>query len=112
MTSTAVQSSNASFLSIVNNGDPVVRADKPYIRTLLEVYVKPNPEERLDFAASELFNCGSVILLHDRNVESEDADIDAVEATDSIGSVLFGNVKAHSMKQYLTMLQLWTRSRA
>jgi hypothetical protein len=110
-TSMAVQSPSSLFLSFVTKGDSVPRADKPYIRSLLEIYVKPRPHDRITFAPAELFNCGGVIMLHDRNPDSEDADIDVVDATDSIKLMLFGNVKAHNMKQYLNMLQFWDERR-
>lgn len=34
------------FLSFVNEGDPVVRADKPYVKSLLELLSKPAPSLR------------------------------------------------------------------
>jgi hypothetical protein len=35
---------NSVFLSFVNQGDPVVRADKAYVKSLLELLASPAPE--------------------------------------------------------------------
>lgn len=34
------------FLSFVNEGDPVARADKAYVRSLLELFARPSPSTR------------------------------------------------------------------
>lgn len=34
----------SQFLSFINEGDPVVRADKAYIRSLLDLYASPSPK--------------------------------------------------------------------
>ena len=81
------------------------RAEKSYVRTLLEVYVKPSHEQRIDFGPAELRSCGTVLVLYDRNADSEDSEIDVVDATKNIESMLYGNVKAHRMKVYLDMLE-------
>lgn len=40
------------FLSFVNEGDPVARADKPYVRSLLDLYSSPAPSTtKVDAAA-------------------------------------------------------------
>lgn len=36
------------FLSVINEGDPVVRADKAYVKSLLELFVSPVPGTTLD----------------------------------------------------------------
>lgn len=40
------------FLSFVNEGDPVARADKAYVRSLLELFASPSPSSRTAAAAA------------------------------------------------------------
>lgn len=41
------------FLSFVNEGDPVARADKAYVRSLLELFATPSPPSRTTAAAAK-----------------------------------------------------------
>ena len=102
-----LHTSGSTFLAFVNHGDPVARADKPYIRLLLDVYSRPTPLPYLNFEPSELCNAGTVILLYDRNPDGDDDDIGVSEVTNHMSSLLFGNVKVHPMKHYLTLLGAW-----
>lgn len=42
------------FLSVINEGDPVPRADKAYVRSLLELYVAPAPGSSSSSSSSPL----------------------------------------------------------
>jgi hypothetical protein len=100
-----------NFLSFVNKGDPVPRGDKPYIQQLLEIYVEPKPQETFRSNSTELFCTGTIVLVHDLHPDSEDEEVDAVDATEILTKLLFGNVKAHKMREYLRLIRAWDGSR-
>lgn len=47
------------FLSFVNEGDPVARADKLYVRSLLELFATPSPSSRTTTTAATAANASS-----------------------------------------------------
>jgi hypothetical protein len=100
----SIADSSSRVLSFVNYGDLVTRADKSYIRTLINVYAHPNPATRLDFSSAELFNVGESVMLYDENEDGEEVRAKAVVVTEKINGLLFGNVRIHPMKQYLHLL--------
>lgn len=53
------------FLSFVNEGDPVARAERAYVRSLLELYAAPPPRRGAvwDVPDNTLCNAGSVVVL-------------------------------------------------
>lgn len=102
-----LHTSGSTFLAFVNHGDPVARADKPYIRLLLDVYSRPIPLPYLDFEAPELCNAGTVLLLYERNPDGDEDDIGISEVTNQMSNLLFGNVKVHQMRHYLTQIGAW-----
>ena len=103
--STISSTPDSLFLSLVNQGDPVPRAEKEYVKTLLEVYVQSKPDRVIAFNPPELQCCGTVLALLDRNPDSEERRIDIVDATSIINSLLFGNVKAHWLHVYSDMIK-------
>lgn len=100
---------SSKVLSFVVQGDPVPRADRPYARTLTDVYARPNPRKPVNFETSELENAGVILLLHDRNSDEDEDDIRISDATDRLSGLLFGNTSAHRMKSYLSLLSAWLR---
>lgn len=60
------KSPDSLSLEIANKGGPVVRAEKPYVHRLLDIYVNPTQQTCIQFESAELFNSGEVLLLHDR----------------------------------------------
>lgn len=102
-----LHTSGSTFLAFVNHGDPVALADKPYIKLLLNVYSRPSPLPYLDFEASELCNAGTVLLIYDQNPDKDDDNIGVSEVTNNMSNLLFGNVKVHPMRHYLTLIGAW-----
>lgn len=95
----------SKFLAFTAYGDLVARADRPYVRQVLQVYssvVAPLPG--FEFDAAELWTVGTLIVLFDKSVDSDEEEIHAVEAIQGLGSFLWGNVHAHDMKNYLELL--------
>jgi hypothetical protein len=105
--SATLSSRDTQFLAFVAHGDPVPRADRPFVRQLLQIYStsSDDPETAaFQFDPPELFNAGNTIVLFDNNADGDEDDIVAVEATAGIGEFLWGNVKMHNMKVYLELL--------
>lgn len=124
----------AAFYAIVNEGDPIPRADEGYIGALLRVFVsvgqpKPGPppalslssrltavslEERLvcELPKMELKNAGKVVLVRHRrgnpagthNVQFWLVPQDGEDGC--LEKMLFGNPKMHPMREYLERLGL------
>ena len=97
----------SQFLAFTACGDLVARADRPYVRQVLQIYsssdaVAPLPDFQFDPA--ELWNAGTLIVLFDKNIDSDEEEIHAVEAAQGLGGFLWGNVHAHEMKVYLELL--------
>jgi hypothetical protein len=89
----------------VNHGDPVARSEKTYIKKLLEIYANPNPQIPILFAPATLFNAGMTVLLYDENQDADEIAVSAsVVPPERIGGLLFGNVKIHPMKEYLSLI--------
>jgi hypothetical protein len=93
----------------VNHGDPVARSDKTYIKKLLEIYANPNPQIPVAFAPATLFGAGMTVLLYDENQDADEIAVNSsIVSSERIGGLLFGNVKIHPMKEYLSLIgSLW-----
>lgn len=78
------------------------------MRKILEIYSTPylanSPVSSVQFEAAELHNAGQLVLLFDENLNGDGLEIKAVVVEDAIDGLLWGNVKAHSMKWYCEML--------
>lgn len=59
---TSQASHDSIFLSVINEGDPVARADKAYVRSLLDLCISPAPGSTLDRVNSLLHPRGFVHL--------------------------------------------------
>ncbi|KAL7274318.1 hypothetical protein RUND412_002790 [Rhizina undulata] len=110
------------FLSFMNEGDPVVRADRPYVGSLLEVYSSSVPQPPTTSETSEItptwrlplpsyFNSGKLVIL--RDVAPEDAEeVDAKPFTvnqTKLSTTVFGNPAVHRMSEYLNRIMgIWT----
>ena len=100
----------SAFLAFVAHGDPVARADRTYIKRLLEVYGRAEHNVALSYESPELYNAGKLLMLHDRNPDGDEVDTGVSEITAQVGTLLFGNVKVHAMSQYLLLISAWLRS--
>jgi hypothetical protein len=89
----------------VNHGDPVARSDKTYIKKLVEIYANPNPQIPVAFAPATLFGAGMTVLLYDENQDADEIAVNSsVASSERIGGLLFGNVKIHPMREYLSLI--------
>jgi hypothetical protein len=103
----SAQYTTSQFLAFAAYGDLVARADRPYVRQVLQIYsssdaVTPLPDFQFDPA--ELWNAGTLIVLFDKSIDSDEEEIHAVEAAQGLGGFLWGNLHAHDMKVYLELL--------
>lgn len=101
------QHTASQFLAFAAHGDLVVRADRPYVRQVVKIYgssdaVPPLPDFQFDPA--ELWNAGTSIVLFDKNIDSDDEEVHAIEAAQGLGELLWGNLHTHDMKVYLELL--------
>ncbi|KAL4966072.1 lipase family protein [Aspergillus stella-maris] len=98
----------STFLSIINEGDPVPRMDKAYIGTLLIIYVSPMPgsSDAKELPAMTLENAGRVLLLKDhvQGLSSVVDDPDQKKVKGVLQTTIFGNPRAHKMDMYLWKL--------
>ncbi|KAF2152247.1 alpha/beta-hydrolase [Myriangium duriaei CBS 260.36] len=102
----SLTSLDTRFLAIVAHGDPVPRADRPFVRQILQIYsnVSDTPLQNFQFDPPELYSAGDLVVLFDKNLEGDEEEIVAVKAEDGIGEFLWGTVKMHEMEVYLKLL--------
>lgn len=106
-TANSSQYTTSQFLAFATYGDLVTRADRPYVRQILQVYSSSDaltPLPNLQFDPPELWNAGTLIVLFDKSLDSDEEEIHAVEAVQGLGDFLWGNLHAHDMKIYLELL--------
>ncbi|KAL4800772.1 Alpha/Beta hydrolase protein [Aspergillus venezuelensis] len=100
----------STFLSIINEGDPVPRIDKAYIETLLIIYVSPMPisPDAKKLPEMTLENAGRVLLLKDgvQGLSAVENDPDQKKIKSILETTIFGNPRAHKMDMYLWKLGL------
>ncbi|KAL4902941.1 Alpha/Beta hydrolase protein [Aspergillus multicolor] len=100
----------STFLSIINEGDPVPRMDKGFIESLLTIYISPMPAAPVtwDLPAMLLENAGIIMLLKDGKqgfcTVPDDNDQKKIRAV--LETTIFGNPRAHKMDMYLWKLGL------
>lgn len=117
------------FLSFVNEGDPVVRADKAYVKSLLDLLASPPPSQRKDTNKSRkkptwnvppctLSNAGRIVVLRsgdldakpkDRKTVRERLDEGVVTVTCSeerLRSVIWGDPVCHLMSLYAARIEV------
>jgi len=57
------------------------------------------------FVPATLFNAGMTVLLYDKNQDADEIAVSSsVVSPERIGGLLFGNVKIHPMKEYLSLI--------
>ncbi|KAK5001044.1 hypothetical protein LTR66_000176 [Elasticomyces elasticus] len=122
------------FFSFVNQGDPVVRADKEYVKSILRLYALPAPNEpstsnssctilakpnhkspRVDASLpppvwklppATLSNAGRLVLLRERSGKVGLENIEACCTTDEeLRGVVFGDPVMHMMKVYAARIE-------
>ena len=104
------------FMSIVNQGDPVARADKAYIRSLVELYAKTSPtdaslqtsKKEWTLPPAELANAGVVIVAHDTKADIKETDWKlSIVGQRILDGLVWGNVKAHAIEVYGTAIGMF-----
>ncbi|KAF4457379.1 hypothetical protein F53441_708 [Fusarium austroafricanum] len=117
------------FVSFVNEGDPVVRADKAYVKSLLDLLATPPPSQRKDLKHSRkkptwkvpactLSNAGRIVVLRsgdlnakpkDRKTVRERLDEGVVAVTcsdEKLRSVIWGDPVCHLMSLYAARIEV------
>lgn len=103
------------FLSFVNEGDPVSRAEVPYMRSLLDLLSSPAPKSsraQWELPEGVLCNAGKIIVL--RQVQDRHRDkMELVEGTeavlcheDDLRGIVWGDPLCHLMMVYLDRINL------
>jgi hypothetical protein len=94
------------FLSFMNEGDPVVLAQKDYIHYLVQAWVQPTPSIS-PIPKPVYLPSGTQVAL--RSGPMEDDNCKNISASlvdiDILGSVLFGDPAMHSMTLYNERIQ-------
>ncbi|KAM0481139.1 hypothetical protein ACHAP7_004707 [Fusarium lateritium] len=123
------------FLSFVNEGDPVVRADKAYVKSLLDLYSSPPPTHRKEsksrsrsssrdkkpewrVPACTLSNAGRIVVLRSGNLHAKPKDRKTVQERLSEGvvavtcideklrGVIWGDPVCHLMNLYAERIEV------
>jgi hypothetical protein len=114
--------SKTLFFGFVNEGDPVARADKTYVKSLLELYAKPSPcltstsqsRQKATWKVPEatLSLAGRLVVLRahrsrsSRNSKKPDT-VEAVTAEDAdLRGLVFGDPLMHTMNLYAQRIEL------
>ncbi|PFH61077.1 hypothetical protein XA68_18285 [Ophiocordyceps unilateralis] len=102
------------FLSFVNEGDPVARADKAYVKSLLALLASPGPVPGptppfWPVPPSTLSNAGRIVVLR-RNVPAHaqrgDDSVEAVTCRDDqLRGVVWGDPVCHLMSLYASRIE-------
>ncbi|KAL4868693.1 hypothetical protein BDV12DRAFT_197038 [Aspergillus spectabilis] len=100
----------STFLSIINEGDPVPRVDKDYIESLLTIYLSPMPNlgATCDLPPMLLEPAGTVLFLKDgvQGLCAVSDDVGQKEIKKVLETTILGNPRAHKMDMYLWKLGL------
>ncbi|RDW78985.1 lipase family protein [Aspergillus mulundensis] len=103
-------SQTSTFLSIINEGDPVPRMDKGFIESLLTIYISPMPAASVAWALPPMLldNAGTIMVLKDgeQGLCTVPDDIDQKGIRAVLETTVFGNPRAHKMDMYLWKLGL------
>lgn len=89
---------------MVNDGDPVPRADNKYVNALLRLFSGPMPEEGTKYVLPPrvLFNAGRVVVALDDCRLLRPNEFGA----GSLAETVMGNKRAHPMKEYRRRIEL------
>lgn len=114
--------SKTFFFGFVNEGDPVARADKTYVKNLLELYAKPiscwtsssqnRPKPVWKVPESTLSLAGRLVVLRTRRSRSsrnsrKPDNVEAVTAADAdLRGLVFGDPLMHTMDMYAQRIEL------
>ncbi|KAH6880470.1 Alpha/Beta hydrolase protein [Thelonectria olida] len=95
------------FLSIMNEGDPVVLAQREFIKSLFGVYLLSKTEwdekypQGFEMPQAELHVSGTCVVMRDTNEDEEDEILQVIEAKNElVEGTLFGNFLLHLMRVY------------
>lgn len=98
---------NSTFISFVNEGDPVPRADSAYISSLLQLYVtkSPVPGQKWTLPPRKFFNAGRVLISPRAGVRRKTDTCTYLIPRDSgegsLAETVMGDPRAHRMAAYL-----------
>jgi len=103
--STAPNPSESLTINVVNHGDIVPRAEKNYIRSLLQLYrerAEHISADRWDFGQPTTFNYGQIVILKDVCPENEEPRMHAYRSSQGLWQTMaFGSIRAHPMNVYV-----------
>ncbi|RCI16158.1 hypothetical protein L249_1814 [Ophiocordyceps polyrhachis-furcata BCC 54312] len=114
-----VNPSSGIFLSFVNEGDPVARADKAYVKSLLALLASPPPPlppppqyptpTFWPVPPSTLSNAGHIVVLRGDVSAVDGRRVEAVEAVtcreDQLRGVIWGDPVCHWMSVYAARVE-------
>ncbi|PHH75853.1 hypothetical protein CDD80_2018 [Ophiocordyceps camponoti-rufipedis] len=103
------------FLALINEGDPVARADKAYIRSLLALLASPPPPKSpgpvpmpfWHLPPSTLSNAGHIVVLRgSARSPHQDEVVEAVSCRDDqLRAVIWGDPLCHLMSLYASRVE-------
>ncbi|KAF4589152.1 lipase, class 3 [Ophiocordyceps camponoti-floridani] len=103
------------FLALINEGDPVARADKAYIRSLLALLASPPPTRSpgpmsptfWPVPPSTLSNAGHIVVLRgSARSPHQDEVVEAVSCRDDqLRTVIWGDPLCHLMSLYASRVE-------
>ena len=96
------------FLSVIHEGDPIPRADGPYVRWLLALYLDAHNRVP-ELPPRELLNAGLPLLLRSSVLPAAPVELFRFAQAGAVGSLeatVMGNPRMHDMGEYLASLGL------
>ncbi|KAL4994679.1 Alpha/Beta hydrolase protein [Aspergillus recurvatus] len=101
---------SSTFLSIINEGDPVPRMDKDFIESLLIIYLSPMPVSSVTWSLPPMLlnNAGTILLFKDgeQGLCAVSEDNDQTKIRNVLETTVSGNPRSHKMDMYLWKLGL------
>jgi hypothetical protein len=92
------------FLSFVNEGDPVPRAEKAYVLSLMQLLAAPSPrgvfEQRWRVPEGTLCCAGRVVVLRVPRGKREEDVTASVVSEEQLRGVVWGDLPVHAMEVY------------
>lgn len=99
----------STFISFVNEDDPIPKCDGTYVNSLLKLWVSPMPSREMEWQLPKpiLENAGFVVGIP-RTGAGEETIFVAIGETgeDGLKGRVFGDAKAHKMDLYLRKVRI------
>ena len=100
----------STFISLVNEGDPIPRCDSGYVNSLLRLWVSPMPKGEVRWGVPEpiLENAGTVVgIPRERDEDGGTLFVVVGEnGVDGLVGRVFGDPKMHKMDVYLRSVRI------